>query len=324
MGEFATPQVVVSKCLEFDACRYNGEMIPNKTIQRLSSFVNFIPVCPEVEIGLGVPRDTIRLVDNNGSKELIQPSTKKNITGEMHKFSERFIKSLQEVDGFLLKNRSPTCGISDAKVYTGAEKGSATKELGSGLFAEAVLSHFSGCAVEDEGRLSNFTIREHFYTKIFTLAAFKEKKRTQKIHELVNFHARQKFLLMAYDQKSVKELGNIAANHERLPAERVFEKYEAALKHALQQAPSTKRYINVCEHVFGFLSSGLHAGEKAFFLDMLERYREKKIPLTSITSILKSWAVRFEEAYLLRQSFFLPYPEELVEISDSGKGRAYT
>lgn len=141
MRQFAKPTIVVSKCLEFDACRYNGEMIPDVTIRNLQPFVTFIPVCPEVEIGLGTPRETIRIVEENGLNRLVQPSTREDVTEKMEQFSNDFLQTLSDVDGFILKNRSPSCGTRDVKIYSSFEKAPA-KGKGPGLFGGAVIKNF--------------------------------------------------------------------------------------------------------------------------------------------------------------------------------------
>lgn len=141
MRQFAKPTIVVSKCLEFDACRYNGEMIPDATIRNLQPFVTFIPVCPEVEIGLGTPRETIRIVEENGVNRLVQPSTREDVTEKMERFSNDFLHTISDVDGFILKNRSPSCGTRDVKIYSGFEKAPA-KGKGPGLFGGAVVKNF--------------------------------------------------------------------------------------------------------------------------------------------------------------------------------------
>jgi uncharacterized protein YbbK (DUF523 family) len=169
LGEFVKPQVFISKCLGFAKCRYNGLTIPDEFVTNLKPHVDFHPVCPEVEIGLGIPRDPIRIVSIKKKLHLVQPATGKDLTEEMTDFSTSFLNSLKTVDGFLLKNRSPSCGIKDVKVYPGTGK-VASIARDSGFFGAAVLEKFPFSAIEDEGRLKNYRIREHFLTKLFTLA----------------------------------------------------------------------------------------------------------------------------------------------------------
>ncbi|MFD3450005.1 YbgA family protein [Microbacteriaceae bacterium 4G12] len=322
MRNFAKPTVVVSKCLEFDACRYNGDMIPDATIKKLIPYVQFIPVCPEVEIGLGTPRETIRVIEKEQDYRLIQPSTEEDVTEKMIRFSNEFLASLPDVDGFILKNRSPSCGTHDVKVYAGVEKGPVIGK-GSGLFGGKVLEKFSYLAIEEEGRLKNFTIREHFFTKLFTIAHFKQLKDEMNLHTLIEFHSDYKYLFMAYNQTKLKELGRILANHDKQPREQIFTAYEQKLYELLKRAARYSSHINVCQHIFGYFKNELKKEEKDFFLSLLEAYKEKKIPLSSLLALLRSWTIRFDESYLLRQMYFEPYPKELVEIMDSGKGRDY-
>ncbi|MDP7978590.1 YbgA family protein [Bacillus sp. WLY-B-L8] len=322
MRQFVKPTVVVSKCLEFEACRYNGDKLSDATVRNLQPYVEFIPVCPEVEIGLGIPRETIRIVEHDGTQKLVQPSTGADLTEKMQQFSDLFLSSLPDVDGFILKNRSPSCGTRDVKIYAGLEK-APTKGKGAGLFGSAVLARFSHLAIEEEGRLSNFIIREHFLTQLFTLAHFKTLKKNKNMKVLVEFQSNHKYLFMAYNQTKQKELGRIIANKEKHSIDEVFAKYEEILYVLLNRTPRYTSNINVCQHILGYFKNKLKKEEKDHFLSLLSKYAEKKIPLSSLLTVLKSWAIRFEETYLLRQTYFEPYPEMLVEITDSGKGRDY-
>ncbi|MEQ9618937.1 MAG: DUF523 and DUF1722 domain-containing protein [Deltaproteobacteria bacterium] len=319
--QFPRPVVVTSKCFEFDACRYNGQMIPNNFVQRLEPFVDFRPVCPEVEIGLGIPRDPVRVVNKKGDRKLVQPSTGRDLTSLMRSFSEKHLNSLSHVDGFILKSRSPSCGLKDAKEFPNADSEIATGK-GPGLFAEKVLKRFPGLAVEDEGRLRNFRIREHFLTKLYTLARFREVKRKGASGELVRFHTENKLLLMSYNQKEMRELGKITANMGRKPSSEVIAEYGERLHHAFANVSRRPSNINVLMHALGYFSDKLTGREKAYFLDLLESYRSGKIPLSAVLTVLESWIVKYEEEYLARQTFFEPYPPELIDIGDSGKGRA--
>ncbi|MFD1020009.1 YbgA family protein [Thalassobacillus hwangdonensis] len=323
MDHFPRPRVVVSKCLGFDQVRYNGETIPDKVVKRLEPYVEFIPVCPEVEIGLGIPRDVIRIVKDQEVYQLVQPKTGKDLTESMRTFSEQFMQALPAVDGFLLKNRSPTCGVNDAKVYADVEN-SPVIEKTDGLFTQAVREYFGGVAIEEEGRLKNFTLREHFLTKLFTLAWFRQVKEEGTMKLLVAFHSKNKYLFMAYNQTLLTEMGRLVANPPEMTKEEIMDAYEAKLQEMLDKPAGAGRHINVCQHIFGYFKNGLNSQEKQYFLHELDQYEKEKIPLSAVLGILKAWAVRFEEKYLLQQSYFEPYPIDLVEISDSGKGRAYS
>jgi uncharacterized protein YbbK (DUF523 family) len=146
MSDFPKPKIVISKCLGFDACRFNGEILQDRFVSKLESHVDFVPVCPEVEIGLGTPRPVVRLVSSSQGLKMIQSSTGADLTDSMRRFSSDFLVSIRDVDGFILTHRSPSCGIGDAKYYAGPEKGAALGKT-SGLFAEAVLKRFAHLAI---------------------------------------------------------------------------------------------------------------------------------------------------------------------------------
>ncbi|MBD3308407.1 DUF523 domain-containing protein, partial [candidate division KSB3 bacterium] len=199
MEPFPTPIVYVSKCLGFAPCRYDGQVIENAVVPKLQSYVEFRPVCPEVEIGLGVPRKPIRIIETDGKKVLYQPATGKDVTHEMETFVDTFLGGITEVDGFFLKTRSPSCGPQDVKIYPGFENVSRTFR-GSGFYGGEVVKRFEGLPVEDEGRLRNFTIRENFFTRLFVFARFREVKARQTMQALVDFHTHHKLMLMGYNQ----------------------------------------------------------------------------------------------------------------------------
>lgn len=316
MNHFARPRVVVSLCLGFEHCRYDGSVIPNEIIAALGRYVDFVSVCPEVEIGLGTPRPPIRLVQTTEGIRLVQPSTERDLTETMQRFSRQFLDRLEPVDGFILKNRSPSCSVRDATLYASNGKGRLGKR--PGMFGQAVLDRFGDLPVEDEGRLTNRSIREHFFTAIFALAALRQVVERGGMHDLVTFHARYKLILMAYNQQRQKELGRIVANAEKLPFDEVALRYTQSFRRALQRPPRRPSVINVLMHALGYFSDNLTADEKAHFLDLLTAYREGRLPLVALTSLLRSWILRFEEPYLSEQAFFQPFPEALTSLKDSG------
>lgn len=322
MPEFVKPVIVVSKCLEFEKCRYNGDVIHDPVVKKLQDFVQFIPVCPEVGIGLGIPRDTIRIVEINGENKLLQPSTEEDLTKRMKDYSETFLKHLPEIDGCIMKSKSPTCGMKDVKVYSGVEKSPVIGKT-SGFFAQAIKDYDPFIVMEEEGRLHNFLLREHFYIKLFTIASFKRVKRqAEPFKSLLSFHTSNKYLFMAYNQTVQKVLGRIIASHKKVELDELFRQYEEQLHRLFARRPRDQSHINACQHIMGYFKKDLSVKEKEYFEELLIKYRNHKLPLSGVTSLLKSWVIRFENDYLLNQTYFEPYPEALLEISDSGKGRS--
>lgn len=314
LREFAKPRVVISRCIEFENVRWDGQIISNDFVNSLIPYVEFIPVCPEVEIGLGVPRHPIRIVQLNGELRLIQPKTNLDLTEKMRSFAYSFLDSLEDIDGFILKSRSPTSAIRDAKIYPTTEKKVAPTLKGPGFFAAAVLERLSNLAIEDEGRLRNPRIKEHFLTKLFTLAAFREVKTSESLRTLVKFHSENKLLFKTYNQKESRILGKIVANQKKKKFPEIIRDYEEHLNETLKRPPRCGSNINVMMNAMGYFSDKLSKEEKKFFLDSLEKYRTGKLPLSVITSLLKLWIIKFKEEYLIKQTIFEPYPKELIDI----------
>ena len=307
---FPKPVVVVSKCLEFEACRYNGERISSSFINRLKPHVRFRPVCPEVEIGLGTPRDPIRIHLQDERKALYQPGTRRHLTQKMNAFSKKFLDGLKEVDGFILKAKSPSCAITDAKIFPTSASANHTA-LGSGLFAGAALERFGARAFADEAGLNEPDVRAAFLTKIFTLAAFREVKESARAYQLVRYHAENKLLFLAYHQETMREMGRIAANHEKHAFGEAAALYENALLRLLSHPPARASWINALTHAMGHVSKKTDGEEKKRFLDALETYREGGMPLSEPLDMLREWSARFGSEYLKKQTLFEPYPREL-------------
>jgi len=314
MRKISRPKVVISKCLEFENVRYDGGIISSVFVKKLMPHVDFIPVCPEVEIGLGIPRDPLRIVTVEGELRLIQPATNLDLTEKMTKFANSFLDSLSEVDGFILKSRSPTSAIKDAKVYPSTNRKVSPISKGPGLFGRTVLQRFPDLAVEDEGRLRNPRIKEHFLTKLFTIARFREVKASNSLRNLVGFHSENKLLLKTYNQKELRKLGKIVANQKSKAFAETIRDYEQHFFGALRRPPRCGSNINVLMNAMGYFSNRLSKEEKAFFLDSLEKYRAAKLPFSVNISILRAWIIRFKENYLAKQTLFEPYPEDLMDI----------
>lgn len=331
-GGFVRPVVVISECLEFEPVRYNGVKIPFDLVRELDPHVYFRPICPEVQVGLGVPRDPIRLVRLKGAREtedrslpaqLIQPSTGRDVTIDMAEFSDRYLREVGGVDGFVLKSRSPSCGLGGVKVFATPEAKSPVGHR-PGLFATEVVDRFPWAAIEEEGRLLNYRLRHHFLTKLFALARLRAVEAGGRMRHLVEFQARHKLLLMAHHQARMRELGRLVANADRKPFADLAREYRLGFGAALANPARVPSVVNVLEHAFGYVSERLNVREKRLYKRELERYRSSRIPLGGVVALVYSWAVRFEVEYLLGQVFFEPYPEELMNVSDSGKGRART
>lgn len=313
MRKFVKPKVIISKCIGFEACRYNGLIIKSDFVEKLKDYVDFYPVCPEVEIGLGIPRDPIRIIKVEDELRLYQPVSGLDLTEKMEKFIDEFLDKIDDIDGFILKNRSPSCGIKAVKVYQGF--GNSRSKSKPGFFGNAVLERFPYLAIEDEGRLRNLKIREIFLTKLYILASFRKVKESKSLNELIKFHSNNKMLLMAYNQENMRKMGRIIGNPDNKPFNYSISKYDSLFYDSILDPPQNTANINVLMHAMGYFKNEISSGEKSFFLDSIEKYRNGIYPLFVCLNILKSWIIRFNNEYLGEQTFFEPYPEELIPIT---------
>ncbi len=324
------PRVVVSRCLGFAPCRWNGLTIESPEVKALRPHVEFVDVCPEFEIGLGVPRTPVRIVRDHEFDRLVQPATGRDLTTEMTTFAQQRLAGIGAVDGFILKSRSPSCGVKDAKIYPTTTASAAVGHV-AGLFTQGVLHQFAGVPVEDEGRLTNLRIREQFLSAIFTLAAFRDlldrigsvdtRRNAATARELMRFHAANKLLLLSQNQTEMRRLGRIAANPDSLLPAEVLGAYGGGLARAFSKLPRPANAVNVLEHAMGYFKTQLSPTEKRLFLDMLESYRAEQLPLSAPVAVIRQWIARFGEPYLEAQTFFAPYPDDLVSMHDSRRGR---
>lgn len=305
------PKILVSACLGFCHCRYDGSKLKSELVEMLKDAVIFETVCPEMGIGLPSPREAIRIATQKGNSRLVGSYSGLDYTEQMIRFTETFLDTFDapSYDGVILKCKSPTCGIKDVKHYGSHGKVPSLMTKTHGFFGGAIKARVTSLIVEDEGRLLNEEIREHFLTSVSLHYAFKNVKASDNVSgALVNFHANNKYLLMAYNQSALKRMGQIVANHEKLPISDVVSNYEKVLHVIYSSQLRPGKNVNMLQHLFGYFKKGLSTEEKAFFMEHLELYKKGLISLNSLLLILKSWVVRFDEPYLKDQTIFKRYP----------------
>lgn len=312
--KFEKPIIVVSKCLEFERCRYDWQVIRNNLISKLEKHVDFIKVCPEMSIWLPSPRLPIRLMNKSKKLVLEEIKTENDYTEDMQEFSTSWLDNLTEVDWFILKSKSPSCGLSWVKVHNWTIWLEKIKNLHSGLFAKEVINKFPLTPKEEEWRLLNFKIREDYLSKIFCLAELR-KTLTLDHKALTDFQAKHKFLFMSFSPVKQNEAWNILGKKEDWYKEAYFVKVHETLNTYRRK----DRFVNTCEHIMWFFKNELTSNEKAYFLWLLSDYKKWNAPMIMILALLKNFAIRHWNEYILNQSFLYPYPEELFELSDSNK-----
>lgn len=312
LTETVRPIVVISKCLEFEACRYDGQMISFDFVRKLRDHVTFVPTCPEVEIGLGTPRDPVKIVKRENDLHLVQPTKGRDISSEMRSYSEQFLDSLVEVDGFILKSRSPSCGIRDTRLFSDDDTESAIGKT-SGFFGKAILDRHYGLPTEDEFRLADPRTRDHWLTRLFVHTRFREARATGLIGELEQFHDDNRLLLLAHEQFLTRRLDRIAENEGGLAEPDQWEAYRRLMLEAIRKPMRVSPQVNALSWAMGHFREHLGSGEKRAFLDMLALFGAAKIPRSAVTDRLKLWIEQYGNELLRRQSYFCPYPRELMD-----------
>lgn len=305
------PRLVFSMCLGFRAVRYDGSIIFDDLVEKLKKYVESIAVCPEVGIGLSIPRSPIFLLRSSGGVRLIDTATGRDLTQAMASFATGFLNGLGDVDGFLLKSASPSCGVGDAKVY-----GDGRKVVGrvDGLFTALLRRAMSLIPIESEKRLLNYFIRRNFYTRIFTLAYVRESlENATSSEDIVYLHRGLKYLIMLYHPGILKELGKLVADRENIGLEKLRRIYRERVMVALSKPISIRSYASVLQHIYGHLKRGLVYSERNYIIAMLNRLIEGREDLRTVLAYFKGFRYRFDDRYLAEQKFLQPYPEELDE-----------
>lgn len=315
------PRILVSACLGFCSCRYDGSVIKNDLVSLLSEHVEFITVCPEMGIGLPAPREAIRVVTQKQERKLLGSYSGVDYTKDMENFVQQFMSDLDvdQIDGIILKGKSPTCGFKDVKHYPSHGKVQSHLTKTSGFFGGALMASYTGLVIEDDGRLLNWEIRDHFLTMVFVHNQFRGVKAShQKTKALVDFHSTNKYLFMAYNQAALQRLGRIIANHDKKPIEEVLITYEKGLEDIYHASLKPGKNVNTILHLFGYFKEMLSADEKSFFLEQIEHYKREWVTLPALLLVLKSWVIRFDEPYLKHQTIFEHYPISLNQEKSKG------
>lgn len=298
------PRLLISRCF-YEAVRYDGGKVVDPIVERLKPFVEAISFCPEAEFGLGIPRPKIIVQKKHGLRIIWQEETKRDLTIEMKKFLIQYLSSLTQVEGALLKSRSPSCGVGTAKLYENDKIVGKT----DGLLASTFKEIFPNLPLEDEGRLRDKGLYYNFLTGIFLLRRFRVEVQRDNPKSLLDFHSRAKFLLKTYHEYLAKEMGRLLAQKES--NESKFLVYESLLMKALKKRPDRKRHANTLYHLAGFFTKKMNPKERHHLINLIEKFRLGKVDLRVPLELIKNLALRFNENYLLNQIYLEPFPAEL-------------
>jgi uncharacterized protein YbgA (DUF1722 family)/uncharacterized protein YbbK (DUF523 family) len=323
----------VSACLLGRAVRYDGGHKRDRWIAgELGKYVEFVPVCPEMEAGMGVPREAMRLVGDPAAPRLVTIKSGLDLTGAMLEWAARRVEELagEDLCGFIFKRGSPSSGMARVKVYP--ESGGSPAMTGAGLFARAFMERFPLLPVEEEGRLGDARLRENFIERLFALRAWRELAARLKSsprdtrRDLPAFHARMKLQLMAHEQEAARAMGRLVANvaeagktagaPDAAPAAgsgtaALLSQYEALLLKTLAKPATVARNVNVLDHMAGYFRKLITDDERLELREAVEDYRRGFTPLIAPVTLFKHHVRKHGVAYLAGQSYLNPHPLEL-------------
>lgn len=306
-------RVGISACLLGQEVRYDGGHKHDPFLtETVGPFFTWVPVCPEVEAGLGVPRESIRLERSDGAVRMVAARSGRDLTEEMRHYAEAKVASLAALDlsGFILKKDSPSCGMERVRIYGG--KG-VPERKGRGLFAGRLLEAFPLLPVEEEGRLHDPRLRDNFFVRVFAYHRLKGLFQGRwTVGTLVRFHSREKLLLLAHDPSSYNALGRLVASAKGTPREQVALRYQEGFMGALRKIATVKKNANVLEHMAGYFKSLLSPEEKRELHELIEDYRRELVPLIVPITLLRHYVRLHGVAYLQGQSYLEPSPKELM------------
>lgn len=310
-SETNRPVVGISSCLLGQQVRFDGGHKKDGWITGpLAEFFDFRPVCPEVGIGLGVPRPTIHLVGDPAQPRAVgsrDPSL--DVTGRLALFARTQIPQLDGISGYILKSKSPSCGM--ARVPVTSEKGMPAK-VGVGIYARVVMERMPLLPVEEDGRLNDPVLRENFVTRVYVLHRWQQLRADGlTASKLIDFHARQKYLVMAHSQAAYQRLGQMLSHLKQVDLEAVADMYAAELMAALSRRVTRSRHVNVLHHVMGYLKDHIDAGDKAELIASIEAYRREEVALVVPMTLLRHHLRRHPDPYMEKQVYLAPHPEKL-------------
>lgn len=303
--------IAVSSCLLGQEVRYDGGHKHNGYLtQTLGRYFEYIPFCPEVAIGLGIPRPPIRLVHIGGqtrAQGVKDPQL--DVTAQLQDYAHKVVPQLAGVCGYILKRASPSCGMERVKVYSNNN----IYGSDSGIYAAALMQAMPELPIEEEGRLMDPVLRENFIERVFVYASWQALRREGLTADaLVRFHTTHKFSLLAHNETNYRELGRLVADAGKADIDVLAGEYFTLLMQTLKEPATRKKHTNVLMHIMGYVKDALDSDDKQELLDVLERYRVGQVPLIVPLTLLKHHLRKHPDPYIAQQVYLNPHPEELM------------
>lgn len=305
-------RIGVSSCLLGQPVRYDGNHKQDDFIvDKLGRFFEWVPLCPEVAIGLGVPRPPIRLVGSSTAPRAVGvKDAGLDVTDKLAAYGKQQARKLNDISGYIFKSKSPSCGMERVKIYA---PGQALRNNGRGIYAHAFLAAQPYLPAEEEGRLGNPRLRENFIERVLAYHRWQILV-TEELTaaRLVEFHTRHKLVLMAHSLEAYRGLGRLVAQASRANLKNVSEKYLPQFMQALQHLATPARHTNVLMHAMGYLKKYLDSPSKAELLGLIHAYRRGETPLAAPRTLLTHYFRLFPDPYIARQIYLYPEPQEML------------
>ncbi|NDV21402.1 DUF523 and DUF1722 domain-containing protein [Desulfovibrio sp. JC022] len=311
--EIIKVRIGIARCLLGENVRYDGGHKLDRYIRDvLGPFVEWVPVCPEVECGMGIPREAVRLVGELENPRLVGRKSGEDWTGRMQEWGRGQLSRLEKenLSGYIFKHGSPSNSMGRMKVFSDDGR---IYYSGTGIWARMVMDHFPSLPCEDDGRLHDNGIRENFINRIFTFKRWQDAMRGRFFPaKLVDFHTRHKMLVMAHNEIIYRQMGKLVATAGIADHAALSGDYAQLLFKALTYRPTVKKHVNVLTHALGHFKKDISAHEKQEMLELIDRFHKKLIPLIVPVTLLNHYVRKYDKVYLQQQLYLNPYPAELM------------
>lgn len=304
--------VGISACLLGDNVRFNGGHSRSQyCLGPLAEYFEYHRFCPEMAAGFGTPRPTMRLEGDPEQPRLVfSNNTDVEITDQLTSSNERYLDNMPELDGYIVMKNSPSCGLERIKVYQ--ENGHPHMRRVKGLFTQALAERFPLLPIEEDGRLNDPLLRENFLLRVFAHHEFRHTVLSElSMKNLIDYHSRYKYVVMAHSQPAYKSLGRLLSGQEEMPLADLTEEYFRQFMHALAKPAKRKNHCNVLMHLVGYLKREVDSHVRQDILNVVEQYRRGEVNLTTPTTLLHHYLKLYGSEYVKEQRYFAPYPQAL-------------
>ncbi len=303
-------KIGISSCLLGHEVRFDGNHKHDKYLTgTLANYFDLIPLCREVECGLPIPRESMRLVGSAENPALIGNKTGKNYTSQMTAWAESKMHEIANEDlcGFICKANSPSSGMEPVKIY---DHNNMPRATGAGIFTRIFKNHFPLIPIEEEERLHDPPLRKNFIESVFVYKRWRDLLNNFSANNLVQFHTSHKLLLLAHDEKIYRQMGPLVAKAGTMEYQELQEKYQQLLMIAMHRKPTIKKHVNVLSHIMGYFKKMLERDEKVELLELIENFRQGLVPLIVPVTHINHYVQKYNEPYLSRQFYLNPHPLE--------------